>query len=145
MKPVGSTCIWICLWKPVVEGTRSFGRYLAVNEARAKSPTNPESAGRDEWREDSSTMGPGIARMFRESRLAYPGKLHLYDVDTEQVRTITTNQGDSEVLLVENGIVYYRASDRLYSVPITEKGLGVARLLATDKVIRDTHWAFVKH
>jgi len=75
----------------------------------------------------------------------YPGRLYLYDVDTERVFTITTDQGDSEVLLVEDDTVYYRASDRLYSAPITAKGMGPARLVAKGDEVRDSHWAFVKH
>jgi hypothetical protein len=89
-------------------------------------------------------MGPSVTEAFEESAVVYPGRLHLYDIDTERVYTIETKQGDSEVLLIENGTVYYRASDRLYSVPITDKGIGVARLIATDEAIRDAHWAFIK-
>jgi len=36
-------------------------------------------------------------------------------------------------------------SDRLYSAPVTDKGIGVARLVAKDEIIRDAHWAFLKH
>jgi len=63
----------------------------------------------------------------------------------ERVRDIVTNQGDSEVILVEGGTVYYRASDRLYSAVITEAGLGPARLLVAGEAIRDAHWAFFRH
>jgi hypothetical protein len=90
-------------------------------------------------------MGPSIRGRLEDANVVFPGRMYLYDVDTERVYTITTNQGDSEVLLVENNVAYYRASDRLYSVPITEKGLGTARLLATHEAIRDAHWAFIKH
>ena len=55
---------------------------------------------------------------------------------------ITTDQADSEILLIEKGVVYYRVSDRLYSAPITATGIGTASLLATDEAIRDAHWAF---
>ena len=81
---------------------------------------------------------------LRETDSVFPGRLHLYDSDREQVYTIVTNQGDSEVLLLEDGTVYYRASDRLYAAPITEKGIGTARLVAKDYSIRDVHWAFIK-
>jgi len=126
------------------EGTRSFDHYLASNETTSKNPGALESAGRDEWRKDSSNLGPGT-QLFLDSTKVYPGKLHLYYIDTGRDYTITTNRGDSEVLLVEKGLVYYRASDRLYSVPITEKGLGTAHLISTNDVIRDSHWAFIKH
>jgi hypothetical protein len=124
---------------------RSVGHYLAIPERHLKSAAFPESAGGVEWRKARGEMGPSIAEQFRDSDLVYPGKLHLYDLDSEKVYTIDTKQGDSEVLLVEDGKVYYRASDRLYSAPITNSGIGTARLLATDDAIRDTHWAFIKH
>jgi hypothetical protein len=75
----------------------------------------------------------------------FPGRLHLYNIETERLDTIVTNQGDSEILLIENDTVYYRVSDRLYSAPITEKGIGAAKLIAKDDLIRDSHWAFIKH
>ena len=75
----------------------------------------------------------------------FTGKLHLYDVETERVFPIATNDGDSEVLLVDEGTVYYRVSDRIYAAPISDKGVGLARLVTTDEVIRDAHWAFIKH
>jgi hypothetical protein len=80
--------------------------------------------------------------MWRET---YPGILHLYNVATEKYYTITTNQGDSEIILVDNNTVYYRVSDRLYSAAITDSGLDPAKLLATSEIIRDAHWAFYKH
>jgi hypothetical protein len=100
---------------------RSFGSYVAFPEAHLKSPTLPESAGRAEWETKESLRGPSMQEMFQDSEVAYPGRLHLYDVENEKTYVIETKQGDSEVLLVENNIVYYRASDRLYSVQITEK------------------------
>jgi hypothetical protein len=124
---------------------RSFGHFLAFPEAHLKSPTLLESAGRAEWGKKESTRGPSVAEVFQDSRLAYPGMLHLYDIDTGRNYVIDTKQGDSEVLLVENNTVYYRASDRLYSAPITETGIGTSRLIATDEAIRDAHWAFIKH
>ena len=77
--------------------------------------------------------------------LVYPGVLHLYDAATEKAYRITTNQVDSEIILVENGTVYYRESNRLYAAPISGTGIGPAKLLATDELIRDAHWAFIKH
>jgi hypothetical protein len=82
--------------------------------------------------------------LFHDSYAVFPGRLYLYDVSTDRAYTIVTNQGDSEVLLVQDGVVYYRASDRLYSATIANKGLSPGRLLLTSEVIRDAHWAFVK-
>lgn len=46
---------------------------------------------------------------------------------------------------MENSTVYYRVTNRLYSVPIEREGLGTPKLLATDDLIEDAHWAFIKH
>ena len=77
--------------------------------------------------------------------MVYPGRLDVYNIDTEKLCTITTNQGDSEILLIEDNTVYYRVSDRLYKAPITDSGFGAATLIANDEAIRDAHWAFIKH
>ncbi|MCC6590396.1 MAG: hypothetical protein IT168_27135 [Bryobacterales bacterium] len=91
-------------------------------------------------------MGPDLAtRMDDPQRgVVYPGKLHIYDVETEKLFPLTTNQADTEVLLVQNGFVYYRVLNELYSAPISNEGLGHPSLLATDDAILDAHWAFIK-
>jgi hypothetical protein len=124
---------------------RGFGSFLAFQGAIRKSREFSKSVGAGEWSKKPSDRGPDLESVFQDSPFAYTGQLYLYDVNTETTYAIETKQADSEVLLVEDNIVYYRSSDRLYSVPITEKGLGTAKLLATDEAIRDAHWAFIKH
>jgi hypothetical protein len=114
---------------------RGFGGYLAIPEAQMKDDKLKESAGAAEW-------GPEMQSRFAQSRAAFPGRLHIYDVETERTYTIETGQADSEVLLIEGGVVYYRASGRLYSAPITKTGLGGSKLLANDEAIREAHRAF---
>jgi hypothetical protein len=141
---------------------QAFGTFIAITEERTKkaiverraqsphmvSTSGPEmrdeqSAGRSEWKRSRS--GPDLVERFDDSEAVYPGRLHLYNLATEKLYTITTNQGDSEVLLVEDKIVYYRISDRLYSAAVTDKGIGIGTLVATDEAIRDAHWAFIGH
>jgi len=57
---------------------------------------------------------------------------------------IRTNHGDREILLVEDGIAYYRVSDRIYSAPIGDAEIGQPTLVAKDELIRDVHSAFFK-
>jgi hypothetical protein len=122
-----------------------FGHFIALVEAHPKDAQNRESAGPAEWTKGARKTGPDVAFMYQQAEVVFPGRLLLYDVETERSYTIATNQGDSEVVLVENDTVYYRASDRLYSVAIMESGLGRPHLIATADAIRDAHWAFVKH
>ena len=124
---------------------RGFGSFIAWSESREKTAAMPESAGKAEWRRDDAVTGPSTAGLMKLWPRAYPGVLHLYDAATEKSYSINTRQGDSEILLVENSTVYYRVSNRLYSAPILDTGIGPAKLLATDELIRDAHWAFIKH
>lgn len=141
---------------------RGFGRYISIVETRTKKAIlaqrgrghisidmdvrfKERSPGGAEWRKEETAKGPNMGEAFAAAQHIYPGRLHLYDTETKQMRTIVTNQADSEVLLVENETFYYRVSDRLYSAPITATGFGPALLLAQDEAIRDAHWAFLKH
>jgi hypothetical protein len=116
--------------------------YTEVNQAVRE---NERSAGGTEWRAEKSSTGPSMTEAFESAPVVYPGRLAVYNIDTEKLFTITTNQGDSEILLIEDNTVYYRVSDRLYKAPITDSGIGAASLIATDEAIRDVHWAFMKH
>jgi hypothetical protein len=123
---------------------RGFGAFLAITAAQAKDARLPESAGRAEWGAPRTNKGPDVAWKMDKFPVAYPGRLHLYDATTERVRSLTTNQGDSEVLLVDGQTIYYRASERLYSAGFTATGFGEPHLLVKDEAIRDAHWAFIK-
>jgi hypothetical protein len=143
---------------------RDFGRFIAMTEVREKKAVaeqrrlhpgminvddhvmeDEQSAGGAEWRRRETNNGPNQEESFKNSTSVFPGRLHLYNIETERLDTIVTNQGDSEILLVENNTVYYRVTDRLYSAPITDEGIGAAALIAKDDLIRDSHWAFIKH
>ena len=130
-------------------GVQAFGEYLALTEVQTRTANRPLAAGMDRWIPGENRVHPDLrerlADMDSHDRASFPGILHLYNVDTEQVLSISTKQGDSEVLLVEDGIVYYRAVDQLFSAPILRDRIGPSRLLATDDAIRDAHWAFIKH
>ena len=85
---------------------RGFGRYIAATEYQDKSGRNPKSAGMEEWKKGSREMGPDLAARLASHDVVMPGKLDLYDIDTEKMFSITTNQGDSEILLVEGCLLY---------------------------------------
>jgi hypothetical protein len=155
---------WHAVPELSLSGIRAFGKYVAVTEASTKKLIAAQlekhpggvnmdepgvrdelGPGKSEWTTRDGPMGPSQVASFANSTMVFPGRLHIFDTDTDNVYTITTNQGDSEILLIDNGTVYYRVSDRLYRVPILNKGLGKARLIATDEVVRDAHWAFLTH
>ena len=86
---------------------------------------------------------PSRAALGSDRGLPWPAQ-PVY-VDSEKMYPITTNQADSEVLLVENGVVYYRVSDCLYSAEIRGGEIGAPKLLAKAEEVRDAHWAFIIH
>ena len=130
---------------PVVGWERGFGNIIAVAEAQSKDAKHPESAGRASWRNARSPYGPHMRGKFDDAQVVYPGKLHLFDVSTEKLYTIVTNQGDSEVLLVEGSDVYYRVNNRLYQASIAGGAVSAGKVLVEAEEIRDVHWAFIKH
>jgi hypothetical protein len=73
-----------------------------------------------------------------------PGILYLYNANTGIYIEWNTGQGDSEILLVKDEMVYYRVFDAIYKVPIIEgERLGESELLVRDiQVVPDIHWAF---
>jgi hypothetical protein len=53
-----------------------------------------------------------------------------------------THDADSEVILVEDGQVYYRVDQAIYRAKIGEKELDKPELLVEDKEVPGIHWAF---
>jgi hypothetical protein len=132
-----------------------WGAGLAIR--RSKEP----SAGAASWRGGKAkakkvsevgkgTRGiipsrPAMGNVFddeSERGYQYPGVLFLINLDTSMRYQWETGQGDSEILLVEEGTVFYRVNDELFSATLSEGGVRDAKLLAKDDVIRDAHWAF---
>ena len=75
----------------------------------------------------------------------YPGLLFLFNVHTRDYIEWDTKQGDSAVLLVQDGYVYYRVNTRiLRSAIIDNKRLSEPKLLIDDERVRDIHWAYLK-
>ncbi len=69
-------------------------------------------------------------------------ELFLYDTATGKDYTIRTDDIESEVLLIENGLVYYRVKDRLYRSNIRNDHVEKPVLLAQDPALLTVYWAF---
>ena len=124
---------WIC-WQETVRLTRQ-------QAADPRSVAALEKLGSEEWRPEASRWGKAARDAFSDG-MRFSGVLHVYNSQTSQHAVIQTKQGDSETLLVEGSAVYYRSSDRLYSVEVTGSNVGRPRLVAQSPLIRDAHWAF---
>lgn len=133
---------------PIPDGgwpaVRGFGKYLVTVEGWKKTGHNTrESAGKSAWRRTESKYGRNIAEELDRSPYAYPGVLHVYDIDSELTYTIETGQADSEVVLIDEADVYYRVSDQLMVGRIKGKGIEDRHVIATSELFRDAHWAWL--
>jgi hypothetical protein len=76
----------------------------------------------------------------------YPGLLYLFNVHTKDYIEWDTKQGDSEILLVQDDIVYYRVNTKILKSAIVEnKKIGKPELLVDDVRVRDIHWAYLRN
>lgn len=127
---------------------RAFGTWMAGIIAESQDQ-NPKT-----FRVSPSRKMPGTRGLFRTIdeylyvpdkpfySLYRPGTLFLYNVQTRRYYEWDTHDGDCEVLLVEDGQVYYRVDQAIYRAKIGEKELGNPELLVEDKEVPGIHWAF---
>jgi hypothetical protein len=80
--------------------------------------------------------------VLRANNTYLPGVLFLINVSTGRYLELRTDQGDSEILLVHDGTVYYRVNDTILSAPLQGDSVGKSKLLVQDRAIPDVHWAF---
>lgn len=125
----------------------SYGRWLAgvVYDYTGESyNTNKESPGK-ETRSKLNSKNPFNAdERFSYFHIYSPSILYLFNTYTQKYIEWNTGQGDCEILLVENDIVYYRINDEIYKFPILKgEKLGNPELLIKDPQVLDIHWAFI--
>jgi hypothetical protein len=107
--------------------------WQGVNKHRP-SPGRPKNA---DWHRFIT-----VDDYLEEKRVYRSGILFLYNVEAHQYYEWDTHNGDCEVLLVEDGQVYYRVDQAIYRAKIGEKELGKPELLVEDKEVPGIHWAF---
>ncbi len=102
--------------------------------------------GSEQWTARESGLSPAERwGLYRQNfKYAYaPGILYFYNAFTKEYFELVTNQADSEVILIQDDTVIYRAYDELYSAKIINgKKLSQSQLLLKDDRVPDIHWAF---
>jgi len=117
-------------------------KFISPNEMSVADAPVRVSPGKAERRQKPAETGATFDEFTLAGAYYYPGTLILYDCRTDKQYVIETKQGDSEILLVEEKIVYYRVNRSIWKATITERGLVETSLVAEDDVIPDVHWAF---
>jgi hypothetical protein len=125
----------------------SYGKWLAgvvyeytgMNEGTFK-----ESPGKEARAKLNSKNPFNADERFAYFHIYSPGKLYLFNTHTQKHIEWVTNQGDSEILLVQDDTVYYRINDEIYKALILKgEKLGKSELLIRDPQVLDIHWAFI--
>jgi hypothetical protein len=73
----------------------------------------------------------------------FPGELLIYNSVSGAMFRISTGEGDSEVLLATDKLVYYRVNDQLFRADLDAGGLGKPLMIASGEMIVQAHWAFL--
>jgi hypothetical protein len=94
---------------------------------------------------DSVYMECSFDEMAQNYGFYRPGILYLFNTDTEKYIEWNTGQGDSEILLVQDEMVYYRVFDEIYKAAIINgEALDKPELLVKDnQTVPQIHWAFI--
>ncbi|MBF0121757.1 MAG: hypothetical protein HQK79_23245 [Desulfobacterales bacterium] len=125
---------------------RGFGNWLAGYVADVGRGV--DSPGRKERRQTKTATGTPVDwRLDAEGKskgIYSPGILVLYNLNDQKQYSIQTNQGDNEVLLVEDDIVYYRANRSIFMAKISEKGVEAGTLMIENDIVPDIHWMFTR-
>jgi hypothetical protein len=123
---------------------RSFGRWVAavIAEDNASTPERESPGKGNRIQKFTRTGDPADLRFALVGRF-FPGQLFLYNADTRERYQIDTGEGDSEVLLVAGGYVYYRVNNAVYRGQFSAGKVVAVAMLSTNEVIRDVHWAFL--
>jgi hypothetical protein len=129
------------------------GRYYDKTTARSTNEEydfKRESPGYEErdpmfYTRTDGVWGDCFDERIMSDGLYYPGLLYLFNVHTKDYIEWDTKQGDSEVLLVQDDMVYYRVNTKiLKSAIIDNQKLSEPELLIDDARVRDIHWAYLK-
>lgn len=133
---------------------RGFGPWIAT-EGFSERPAGPHT----ELKNESDSPGAAFRQrkinptarereqlsvddLYQRVPYRFPGSLHLYNIRSRQNYTIQTNQGDSEILLVDGNTAYYRVNDTLYQASIGQASVGTPVKILSDTNVQMTHWAF---
>ena len=102
-----------------------------------------------EFRKDSSLYGIPFDERANWYKIYPEGVLYIYNINSGKYIEWEAlenghRQGDSEVLYIEDEMVYYRINDKLYRAKILNgEKLGKSELLVQDDRIVDVHWLFL--
>jgi hypothetical protein len=128
--------------RPMRPPRRTAAEKLALAGSRSTQLTFEDSPGINRPSRIYRDGTMSVFERFESFETYAPGQLILYNVETKKSYAINTKDGDSEILLVVPGFVYYRVNASIFRSAIEESSLSSPTLVAQDPTIVDVHWAF---
>jgi len=122
---------------------KNFGDWFAGLAVEGKSTRESPGKARRGILHNNAYEDSPVDQALKDNQEYSPGLLYLTNLRTRKSYTIQTGEGDSEVLLIDNGTVYYRVNDSIFRAPIGPENVGMPVLIATDSSVPDVHWAFL--
>jgi hypothetical protein len=80
--------------------------------------------------------------LFQDVPFQFPDALFLYNIRTQRKYAVQTGQGDSEILLMDGTMVYYRLNDTVYKASFEQTAIGMPVEILNDPYIQLAHFAF---
>ncbi len=117
-------------------GFRAFGPWIATEEGYSGADRKYTTSYDGKYE--------SAVNRFQIDDYRLTGILYLTHAIDKRFITLDTHEQDSEILLVDNNRVFYRAGDELYGADIQASSLVNNQLLAKDKRIVDVHWMMAR-
>lgn len=133
-------------WKEVGKNNlhRCFKEWLTgVVLNRTIESSYKTSIGVESRKKEQLETGLSLDFKTLKNNQIFEGKLFLFNTTTKKYIEIDTKQGDSEIILVEKEIVYYRVFDELYMGTIGNTKIENVTKIIKHPLIQDAHWAFI--
>lgn len=84
-----------------------------------------------------------IENRSRDFGIYAPGIIFAYNVLTDEKYEYETGQADSDILLIEDDVVYWRKYDEIYKSKLSDNTFVDHQLLCKDENVPTIHWAFM--
>jgi hypothetical protein len=130
---------------------RGFGNWMAGTVTERTKGKNKDKVtvekkelpGKEKRNQKHGKTGTPVDYRYDSFEIYSDGQLFLYNVETKKKISINTGQGDSEVLLIEGDILYYRVYDSIYQATIKNGKIEKEQMILQDEYVPDIHWAFI--
>lgn len=137
---------WLCatVFEKGKKHSPGYERRLAYYKEHALTRDEQiDLFGSSYWDYLCTWTGDMIDYRFESDEIYAPGIVFAYNTATKKKIELNTGEGDSEILLIKNGTIYWREFDEIYEAPLTDSSVGPKTLVVKGPPVPDIHWMFI--